>query len=75
MLTGPEALTPSQRRVADLAAQGLTTRMIAESLFITPKTVEFHLRQIYQKLEISSRAELTATLEADAADDARPTHG
>jgi DNA-binding CsgD family transcriptional regulator len=75
MLSGPEALTPSQRRVADLAAQGLTTRMIAESLFVTPKTVEFHLRQIYQKLEISSRAELAASLESGAADDARPRNG
>jgi DNA-binding CsgD family transcriptional regulator len=75
MLTGPDALTPSQRRVADLAAQGLTTRMIAESLFITPKTVEFHLRQIYQKLEISSRAELAAMLDGDAGDGARSDMG
>jgi DNA-binding NarL/FixJ family response regulator len=75
MLSGPEALTPSQRRVADLAAQGLTTRMIAEALFITPKTVEFHLRQIYQKLDISSRAELAALLDEDAADKTRRTTG
>lgn len=66
MLSGVEALTPSQRRVAELATQGLTTRMIAETLFITPKTVEFHLRQIYQKLEVRSRAEMAAALNAAA---------
>ena len=57
------ALTPSERRVADLAAHGLTTRQIATELFVTPKTVEFHLRHVYHKLQIpSSRAELTAAL-------------
>jgi DNA-binding CsgD family transcriptional regulator len=55
MLSGVEALTPSERRVADLAAEGLTTRQIAEALFVTPKTVEFHLRNTYQKLDIGSR--------------------
>ena len=61
-LSGVASLTPSQRRVADLAATGLTTRQMAESLFITPKTVEFHLRHIYQKLDIGSRAELPRAL-------------
>jgi DNA-binding CsgD family transcriptional regulator len=58
MLTGLESLTPSERRVADVAAKGLTTRQIAETLFVSPKTVEFHLRHIYQKLDIASRGEL-----------------
>jgi len=59
ILTGLRALTPSERRVADLAANGLTTRQIAQVLFVTTKTVEFHLRHVYQKLDIpSSRAEL-----------------
>jgi DNA-binding CsgD family transcriptional regulator len=62
--SGVEALTPSQRRVAGLAAQGLTTRQIAETLFVTPKTVEFHLRAVYQKLDVSSRTELTSALAA-----------
>jgi DNA-binding CsgD family transcriptional regulator/tetratricopeptide (TPR) repeat protein len=61
-LTGVESLTPSERRVADLAAQGLTTRRIADSLFVTPKTVEYHLRHTYQKLDISSRDQLTDAL-------------
>jgi DNA-binding CsgD family transcriptional regulator len=59
-LAGLEALTPSERRVAEHAAQGMTTREMAEALFVTPKTVEFHLRNIYQKLDIGSRPELTA---------------
>ena len=63
LLSGVESLTPSERRVADIAARGLTTRQIAESLFVTPKTVEFHLRHIYQKLDIRSRSELAALLD------------
>jgi DNA-binding NarL/FixJ family response regulator len=66
-LSGVESLTPSERRVADLAADGLTTRRIAESLFVTPKTVEYHLRHTYQKLHISSRTQLTEALAAGAA--------
>ena len=41
--------------MADLAAQGLTTRQMAETLFVTTKTVEYHLRHIYQKLGVNSR--------------------
>ncbi|HWE10324.1 MAG TPA: AAA family ATPase [Solirubrobacteraceae bacterium] len=58
-LSGIESLTTSQRRVAELAARGLTTRQVAEALFVTPKTVEFHLRQAYRKLDVGSRSELT----------------
>jgi DNA-binding CsgD family transcriptional regulator len=57
-LSGIDSLTASQRRVAELAARGLTTRQVAEALFVSPKTVEFHLRQTYRKLEVSSREEL-----------------
>jgi DNA-binding NarL/FixJ family response regulator len=52
----------SQLRVAELAARGLTTRQIAEALFVTPKTVEYHLRQTYRKLDIASRGELPEML-------------
>jgi DNA-binding CsgD family transcriptional regulator len=63
ILSGIKALTPSERRVADLAAGGLTTRQIAQVLFVTPKTVEFHLRHVYRKLDIpSSRADLARAL-------------
>lgn len=61
-LTGVSALTPSERRVAELAARGLTTRAIAEALFVTPKTVEFHLRHTYRKLDIASRGQLAEAL-------------
>jgi DNA-binding NarL/FixJ family response regulator len=51
-------LTPSEQRVAELAASGMTNRDVAAALFISPKTVEFHLAQIYRQLGIHSRAEL-----------------
>jgi DNA-binding CsgD family transcriptional regulator len=60
--TGTEALTASERRVARLAASGMTNREIAQSLFVTIKTVEFHLGQAYRKLGISSREQLGPTL-------------
>lgn len=51
-------LTPSERRVAELAASGMTNRQVATALFISPKTVEANLARVYQKLGIGSRAEL-----------------
>ena len=51
-------LTPSEQRVAELAASGMTNRDVAAALFITPKTVEANLARIYRKLGIKSRAEL-----------------
>jgi DNA-binding CsgD family transcriptional regulator len=60
--SGIDALTPSERRVADLAAQGLSTPQIAHRLFITRKTVESHLGQTYRKLGITGRAELSPLL-------------
>ncbi|MEO6857270.1 MAG: AAA family ATPase [Solirubrobacteraceae bacterium] len=65
-LAGLRTLTFSERRVAGLAAQGRTTRQIAAELFVTSKTVEFHLRHIYKKLEIpSNRDELVRTLRSE----------
>ncbi|HYJ10503.1 MAG TPA: LuxR C-terminal-related transcriptional regulator, partial [Polyangiaceae bacterium] len=51
-------LTASERRVAELAATGVTNREMAAALFISPKTVEANLSRIYRKLNIRSRAEL-----------------
>src|SRR5262249_52757276 len=65
--TGLAALTPSERRVAELAAAGKTNREIAESLFITQKTVETHLGHVYDKLGVRSRRKLPGSLEADRA--------
>jgi DNA-binding CsgD family transcriptional regulator len=46
-LTGVESLTPSERRAAEMAAEGGTNRDIAQTLFVTPKTVEVHLSSWY----------------------------
>jgi DNA-binding CsgD family transcriptional regulator len=56
--TGLDALTASERRVAQLAAEGMSNKEIAQALFVTIKTVEVHLSHAYRKLEISSRAQL-----------------
>ncbi|HEU4599238.1 MAG TPA: helix-turn-helix transcriptional regulator, partial [Solirubrobacterales bacterium] len=63
---GVESLTPSERRVAELAASGLTNRQIAQSLFVTVKTVEAHLSASYDKLDINSRHQLTEALSQPA---------
>jgi DNA-binding NarL/FixJ family response regulator len=60
--TGTGALTPSERRIAELAAAGQQNREIAEALFVTMATVEFHLRNAYRKLGISSRTQLAGAL-------------
>lgn len=59
---GIEALTASERRVAAMAAAGRSNRAIAQELFITVKTVEWHLGQAYRKLEVRSRRDLPAQL-------------
>jgi DNA-binding CsgD family transcriptional regulator len=59
---GREALSPSERRVTQLAAAGMSNREIAEELFVTRKAVEWHLRNSYVKLGISSRRDLPAAL-------------
>jgi DNA-binding CsgD family transcriptional regulator len=66
VLTGLQALTPSERRIAELAAQGMSNPEIAQALFVTLNTVEGHLRHVYQKLSISSRQELGGVLEPAA---------
>lgn len=57
-------LTAAERRVAALAAEGLTNRQIAEQLVVSVKAVEWHLSNIFRKLEIRSRKALTSTLGA-----------
>jgi DNA-binding CsgD family transcriptional regulator len=72
-VTGPGSLTPTERRVAELAASGLTNRQTAEALFVTVKTVEAHLARAYRKLGISTRAELSKVVDAIAADPTAPS--
>jgi DNA-binding CsgD family transcriptional regulator len=57
--TGRDALTPSELRVSEMAATGLTNKQIAQALFVSEKTVEYHLRHVFDKLGITRRAELT----------------
>jgi DNA-binding CsgD family transcriptional regulator len=64
---GPEALTPSERRVAMLAAEGRTNREIAEQLHVLRRTVEIHLSRTYHKLGISGRGRLAAAISVPGA--------
>jgi len=54
------ALTPQERHVAELIRQGLSNRDAAAQLFLSPRTIDFHLRNVFTKLGVSSRAELAA---------------
>jgi len=72
LLTGLEALTACERRIAELAAQGLTNRQIAQHLFVTARTVEGHLTNVFTKLEVRARNELSVALGATTL---RSAHG
>ena len=63
--SGIESLTASELRIAEMAATGLTNQQVAESLFVTAKTVENHLGRVYQKLGIHSRDEVADALRKD----------
>jgi DNA-binding CsgD family transcriptional regulator len=62
VLTGADALTASERRIAELAADGLTNRQIAQTLYVTARTVEGHLTSAFRKLGIGSRDHLRTAL-------------
>ena len=72
VLTGLEALTASERRVAELAAAGMSNPEIAQALFVTLSTVEGHLRHVYRKLSIGSRGQLPGALRSAAPPTAVP---
>jgi DNA-binding CsgD family transcriptional regulator len=55
-------LTPQETQIAQLAAEGLSNPEIGERLFISPRTVEYHLRKVYTKLNIKSRNKLRGLL-------------
>jgi DNA-binding CsgD family transcriptional regulator len=59
---GTDSLTPSERRVVELAAAGGTNRELAQTLFVTEKTVETHLGRAFRKLDVSSRRQLPEVL-------------
>jgi DNA-binding CsgD family transcriptional regulator len=67
VISGVDALTPSERRVAEMAAQGLSNRDIAQALFLSVRTIENQLRQVYLKLDVAGRRELPEALAGDGA--------
>jgi DNA-binding CsgD family transcriptional regulator len=69
---GDDSLTPQELRVAAAVARGASNREVAAELFLAPKTVEFHLRQIYRKLGVRSRAQLAARLAREATPEPPP---
>jgi ATP/maltotriose-dependent transcriptional regulator MalT len=66
VVSGVDSLTASERRVARMAAEGMSNTEIAQALFVTRKTVETHLGHVYMKLDISSRAGLPQALGREA---------
>lgn len=63
--TGWESLTTSERAVSELVAEGLTNREVARRLYISPHTVNTHLRHIFQKVAVTTRAELATRIARD----------
>ena len=61
-LTGPQALTAAEWRVCRQAAEGRTNREVAQTLFVTEKTIERHLSSAYHKLGIRSRFQLATAI-------------
>jgi DNA-binding CsgD family transcriptional regulator len=67
---GWDSLTGTERRIADLVAEGLSNRKVANRLFLSTHTVAFHLRQIFWKLSITSRVQLARIAAEQATEDA-----
>jgi DNA-binding CsgD family transcriptional regulator len=59
---GWSSLTDTEVAVAEQVAQGLTNREAAAHLYLSPHTIDYHLRQVFQKLDVRSRVELTQAI-------------
>lgn len=66
--TGLDSLTPSERRVAEMASGGLSNAEVAQALFVTVKTIEMHLSNVYRKLHIGARTDLREALTDSSVD-------
>ena len=62
-ISGVESLTPTELRVAELAADGLSNREIAELIFVSRNTIAWHLRNIFRKLQVESREQIGTSLQ------------
>ena len=62
LLRGVDSLTPSEQRIARMAADGMSNAEIAQALFLSRKTIEMHLAHAYEKLGVRSRTELPGAL-------------
>jgi DNA-binding CsgD family transcriptional regulator len=67
--TAPEKLTPQELQISLLVAEGKTNRDVGAALFLSPKTVEYHLTHVYRKLDLHSRAELIRLFSGESAPD------
>ena len=63
---GLAGLTDTERAIADLVAQGLTNRQIAQRVFVSRHTVDFHLRSIFRKVDVTSRIDLARQIVSQA---------
>jgi len=63
---GLASLTDTERAIADLVAQGLTNRQIAQRVFVSRHTVDFHLRSIFRKVDVTSRVDLARQIGSQA---------
>jgi DNA-binding SARP family transcriptional activator/DNA-binding CsgD family transcriptional regulator len=73
VVTGVDALTPSERRIAEMTAEGLTNREIAQALFVTVKTVETHMGHIFRKLDVHARGQLAPLLHDSVNQPSKPS--
>jgi DNA-binding CsgD family transcriptional regulator len=72
LISGRDALTASELRVAQMAAEGRSSREIAQALFVTSRTIDGHLQRTYSKLNINSRRQLAEALGFDLSPLSRP---
>jgi len=68
-IADPDELSPQEVRVAMAVAEGATNKQVAAGLFLSPKTIDFHLGRVYRKLGIYSRTELAALVAKGALGD------